>query len=301
VLPDTQHRLVAELAREDGGLDRPVAALEWQAPAWVRADGPFLLWQPGSHAPLVAPRKGMLEAFLALGDAPPQRIAAFASRWGVLGICEHDLPCSHNPPPIGAYNGPVYWCSPLGWYADDRQPYEPIATWRAFAREAFGVTRIAHRLMLGQVGEAEQWAIVYGRSGRRAPWWKPSVEGEKLIVARVLNEWLRLGSVRPVMEWRPSRKHERPAIRFGGSSGLFGALALQLALAIGKLDGLALCVHCRAEYMPAARSPKAGQRNFCPDCRKAGIPNRYSLRDWRERNRRTTGHGKKKTCETRSG
>jgi hypothetical protein len=226
----------------------------------------------------------MFEGFLALTEAQPERIREFAERWGMLGICEHGLPDSHNPPPVGAYTGRQYWCVPLGWYNEDRQCYEPIAIWRAFACEAYALARIGHRLMLGMVGEAEEWAIVYGRSGRRAPWWEQTVEGEKMIVARVVNEWLRIGNVRPVVEWRPRRKYERPAVRFGGSSGLFGALALQLALAVAGMEGLAVCSHCRAEYMPQRR-PKAGQRNFCLECREAHVPTRYSVRDYRERMR----------------
>jgi hypothetical protein len=40
----------------------------------------------------------MLSRFVELSEAKPERIRDFARRWGVLSICEHDLPASHNPP-----------------------------------------------------------------------------------------------------------------------------------------------------------------------------------------------------------
>jgi hypothetical protein len=83
--------------------------------------------------------------------------------------------------------------------------------------------------------------------------------------------------------WHVQQK--KPAVKFGGQ-GLFGAIALQLALAVGQSLGTAVCVHCRKEYSLTARRPKAGQRNFCPECRLEGIPSRYSLTDYRERVRK---------------
>jgi hypothetical protein len=211
----------------------------------------------------------MFEAFCGMADAPGRRILEFARKYGVLKICKHGLPSSHNP-----------GCN-LNWY--DR-PWEPLATWRAFSREAIALTRVADLVLEKKVGRPKDWLIVYGRSGREAPWWEQHVDVERIIIARVVNEWLTIGGVGPAVVWHHS--DERPSIRFGGPS-LFGALALQLALAVGQSRGLAICTHCGTKYPPAKRRPKTGQRHFCPECREKGVPNRYSLADYRNKIRNT--------------
>src|SRR5207247_2601592 len=37
------------------------------------------------------------QQFLELGEARSETIRDYARRWGVLGICRHGLPASHNP------------------------------------------------------------------------------------------------------------------------------------------------------------------------------------------------------------
>jgi hypothetical protein len=196
------------------------------------------------------------------------------------------VPCSHASP--GSER-----CRPLGW--SDQRPdnslhcWEPVAAWRAFSRRAFALIKLSDRLMQSKVGRPDDWRTVYAMSGRDAPWWKQHVGAERVLVGELVNEWLKMGDVRPYVDWNAHEK--KPTVTFGGS-GLFGALALQLALAVGQSAGLAVCTHCRKEYPPTTRRPKAGQRRFCPECREAGIPNRYSLIDHRERLRRSKSHTK---------
>jgi hypothetical protein len=242
-------------------------------------------------------------------------------RYGVLKICKHDLPCSHNPPsfpPVWESDFPFStpnpgslepaalsvdqmwpWCSPLGSGYENgvwSKQWEPLSTWRHFSRQASALTKIADRLLRGQVANPGDWATVYERSRGPAPSWVDErinpglVRAEGQLLARVVNEWFTIGNVRPVLTW-PS--DTRPSVRLGGpvwysgmawvsEAGLFGALAVQLALAVGQSRGFAICDHCRSEYVPERR-PRIGQRRFCQECRVAGIPNRYSLDDFRKK------------------
>ena len=272
---------LSAILTEEGDLGRPVDATLWtrQLEVEIRDDRLYYDESPGAEVRL---SRAMFPAFIQLGDAPTARIADFARNYGVFRICEHGLPCSHNPNPYPLV--PV-GCYPLGW--NDRLStygtYDPLKVWRAFAREAFALTKIADRLLQGHTGHAADWEIAYGRSGRKAPWWRQHVDVERIIIARITNEWLLIGNARPAVIWHHWGK--KPTVKLGGA-GLFGALALQLALAIGQSLGFAVCVHCRKEYPPTARRPKAGQRNFCPECRTQGIPSRYSLTDYRDRARK---------------
>jgi hypothetical protein len=47
-----------------------------------------------------------------------------------------------------------------------------------------------------------------------------------------------------------------------GHSPLFGAIALQLVLAISGAEGFAVCDECRNVYAPR-RTPRAGERHYC--------------------------------------
>src|SRR5437870_3100695 len=94
------------LSDSEGRSERPVTAPLLLVPGEIavergrlvyRSDG----WRERPQAP------GMLTDFLRLGDASPDRIAAYAATWGVLGICKDGWPYTHNPPPesAGGYNG----------------------------------------------------------------------------------------------------------------------------------------------------------------------------------------------------
>jgi len=54
-----------------------------------------------------------------------------------------------------------------------------------------------------------------------------------------------------------------------------------------KIDAFLVCTHCQKPYSPVVRAPKAGQRNFCPDCRREGVPSTYALKDFRLRQRQS--------------
>lgn len=100
------------------------------------------------------------------------------------------------------------------------------------------------------------------------------------VISRAVNWWLHVGMVRPRLLWG-----EQAAGIVFGSNSLFGHLALQLLLAIGKTEGLAVCSNCERIYAPS-RQPTAGKRSYCSTCREKGVAVRDAQRDHRYRRRK---------------
>ena len=311
----------------DAELDRALPG-ELLVPEVVELEGERLWWAGSVRTRRLRP--GLFQRFLDLAEAPAPKIRDYARRWGVLGICKHGLPASHNPDlrHVGQpWTGPkpilmaiamhhrlshqerttarfiedaaealqplterVVGCRPLGWdERDARLPvgalaWEPIDPWRLFSRQAHAILKIAERLKDGKVGNAADWQTVYTRSGKSAPWWDQQVDVECLQLARVLNEWVSLGNVRPRISWRSAGS---PEIHLVGPN-LFSAIALQLTFAVAGSDGVAVCSGCGRAHLPSRRG-RTEQRNYCSDCREHGVPLRDAQRDYRRR--RTPGFG----------
>ena len=120
-------------------------------------------------------------------------------------------------------------------------------------------------------------------SGRSIGLLGPNGAGKSTL----LNTLLGLGQVRPWVTWQKTSQVDlRPQIAYCGPS-LLANLALQLCLRVSRVDAFVVCTHCQKQYIPPGRAPKAGQRNFCPACRKQAIPKKYALQDFRERRRRS--------------
>ena len=297
-----------------GGLDRPLPLQVEGVPRSLELHGTgdhaFLVWD--STDPdwrTVEDWRGCLDAFVVLADARPEHFLAFALRFGVLRLCEHGLPVTHNPPRTATSpsvvhrgqmerfvvdqargkfvsGGPIVGCFPLG-YSEGRLCHEPLCQWRAFARNARALLRIAANLHRGKPGEPEAWRTGYELSGREAPWWKQppeipvaeAVAGGKFLLAAWVEEWLVLGGVRPSFQWRGTTGGD-PRIQLQAPSS-FGVLATQLAFAVARADGLAMCAACGVAYIPKRR-PRADRRSFCPGCGKTAA-NRLAQRESRRR------------------
>jgi len=275
-------------------------------------DGPVLV-DAGADWETEVP-DDLLLRFASLAEGSDREIVTFARTYGLLGLCVHGLPSSHNPPPYprGARGGgfratirsfladddldPVWriqtairlldsysdaelvnWCHPA-----DR---EFVEDWRLFAAGAAALLTIAGRLHQDRLPPLSAWEDVYGRSEIDPSRWRTprKVSSERSRLVRVVGEWIRLGNVRPVPTWGHG---EPPGIDLRGS-GLFAALARQLAFTIAGGGGFAFCHECSRFFVPARRrSPR--RRAFCPDCREAGAPAKWAMRDKRARDRKET-------------
>ena len=124
--------------------------------------------------------------------------------------------------------------------------WEPLERWRHFARQARAILDLAASLHTDQPGQPEDWQVVVQHRKQPVPWWRPSVEAEWILLSSVVQEWIRIGDVRPVMARGPTQGRQ---VEFGSSAGgtrLFGTLACQLLFTITRVTGVAVCSACAA-------------------------------------------------------
>ena len=293
-----------ELIPLKGPLGSHLPLTRSRLPAQVRLDGDRLVWTPPSREAEREPAvsEGLLLAFLKIRDA--DGVLRFAQRYGVLAICEHGWPASHRPIPYphpyalqrGAEGilyylpennvtgftqeyEPVSWCVPLG--SDGGQPWEPVARWLHFVGQASTILNLAAVLNGSRPRRAGQaaWEGLFDvRVAQRCA--GQPVEEQRRLLAACVEEWLALG--RPIL--RLSWSERMPQISI--AAGTFGLLASQLAAAVMGRSRMAWCSECGNPYSPE-RKPQTGRRNYCPDCREAGEPERIRAREyWRKKRRR---------------
>jgi len=252
-----------------GNVDRPVAFTHLRAPRDVRLVGVKLRWgsaEDWAQSKTIPPGYALLTEFLKLSDASDAAIENYAQTWGVLDICEHGVPATHNARRT-AVDPPGSACGPR---RDGESFWEKIADWRQFSREARAILNIAADLHLGKRATGDDWLVV-GCGAR------PNADAERVVLSFSVNRWLGLANVRLLFTWE-----SEPVVHIGGP-GLFGMLALQLASAIAR-NGLVLCSGCSGRY-EATRKPQSGRRSYCPECRKRGVPTRDAQRARQKRRR----------------
>jgi hypothetical protein len=228
---------------------------------------------------------GLLKSFLRLEEGGADGFLAFARQYGLLNLCEHDLPASHPPLPnpspaeVRRYSFP---CFPV---ALEPGGLERLDTWRIFSRAARALLSIAAKLKVGQPGDREDWRAVFGRSraGKHVyavPSYDSNLEREGVLLAGELERWFRLGNVRPVFGASDEGLEVEQL-----SVGLFPAIAKRLAFTIADYDGIALCDGCGKPCVPR-RETRSDRRNFCVRCDEAGLPGNLPVSDYRERRKK---------------
>jgi hypothetical protein len=254
----------------DGRIDRPLAQATWAtAGSHELADGGLQAIGQPIHE--VHADEELLARFVELVGRDDQALVTFADRYGLLGLCEHELPASHNPMPYGFQSGVATWCNSI--------ETESTAIWRTFSGQARAMVNVAAAVRAGRPGAERDWAEIYARSGRNAPWWKQSADVDASNLAHVVNEWLQLGNVRPALAGRE--------LRMITSGGLFGALAVRLAAAVATAPTVYLCDGCGnpVDLSSRDRKPQTGRRVFCDACQATGVPNRIRAQEARARKR----------------
>jgi transposase-like protein len=217
-----------------------------------------------------------------LADSSEDRILAYARKWGMLQLCKHDFP---------AYHSQIYWPAREVWSGSkpcyirgepEGPLWEPVESWRVWARRARATLRIAADLYKGKLGELVDWqaavALEYVPVERLMINFEKTVERRWGELNYLLNYWLALGPVQPWIE----RRNGTEVITFGGDGGLFAALATQLTLMVARADGISLCTNCGNPYSPT-RKPRSDQRRYCSVCRKGKYPLRHGAADYRAR------------------
>ena len=311
---------LAGLVAQSGELDRPIAAGTYTVPNHIGLDGDNLKWDTPFH--FRNPARDLLTRFVRLAEADGGKVLEFAREHGVLGICRHGLPASHNPEPSDIH--PVLWphlisswCLPQRWVGQQPEEpligsgfseperwmyWEPIEAWRRFAADARAILNFAAELHNDRCGREVDWdtmfeslrpasAEVWFRRGRSdVERGKKDVWMGRYLLAEQLNLRLQLGNVRPTVVWGGVQTDDTkgPVALFQGE-GLYGMIALQLAMAVSKSHGFAVCRECGTAYAPRRR-PNLAQRNYCDSCRRLKVPERNATRAYRKRKREERGN-----------
>jgi hypothetical protein len=249
------------------------------------------------HGRRIRPSQHILEGFLGLGSASNERIQAFAKRYGPLLI----------------------YCK-TRYRNRELIVTEECSVWRYFAKSLKAMLSIAAGLQISLPGQdlKRDWDILAKaplavreteeRDDRPDDLLKPTpLHPEREWAARayfvsnrkhrhrvmwlgLLNCLLELGRVRPWLLWDGSATENLPHLVFSGPN-LLSYLSIQVCLSAAKQDSFAMCTYCQMQYTPK-RAPKVGQRNYCPECRKEGIPVRMAQRARLARKRRTGKSGR---------
>lgn len=217
-----------------------------------KTGAPALRWRSvrellkGRELPRVTEDPSVLDAFAALATATPERVLAFARKYGMLQLCKHGMRSLHDSRPSR-----VVVCGALN--------PEPVAVYTALAGEVQAILRLAARARSGRPGRPQDWDLL---AGEPVPRDFQTAQHARSLVTLSIQRWFEDSGVRPRFTWD---KQGQPEVRLGGA-GVFGALALQLAFAVAHTDGLASCDGCGQFFMP--KRIQGDRRSWCPNCGK---------------------------------
>lgn len=256
----------------------------WRTPTGVE----WLLTGGQSAEDLVVSTTGLLRDLMAMSRPPltASAICGFVTTWGVPELCAHGLPFAHlGPVRVSAVNRAAEVCPR---YADDKGEAVRVDDLLAWSRRAGAVWRAGASIRLGRRPSAGDMALAAGARawpslGDAAADLQRTIEA--MVVAESVDDLLGLAGVRPSVRWLHQPSGYRVDVRPWGP---LGAAALQLALALARADGFAMCDGCGKTYVPR-RKPAVGKRHFCPTCRGDGVPVRLAQRDQLARRRQAQG------------
>jgi hypothetical protein len=262
-------------------LGRRLPVVGWDVPRWVsvreeRLEYRYIGLKGSSQQRWVRPQREFLEKFLQLAEAPAEKILAYARNWGVLEICEHNLPASHQPGAFPSDSG-VPGCRPL--QTEEGRWWEPLDAWRRLARRLQGLLNVATGAYEGRASQRRDWErIVPDEPEEQLD--NNTVQSDRFSVAYYLNWEVRLARVRLRCIW----DGDVPDIKLGGD-GLYAALVVQTVYAVNQSEGIATCTACGSAYAPK-RQPNPNRARYCDACRKTGAPERAASRAYRARLRK---------------
>lgn len=107
----------------------------------------------------------------------------------------------------------------------------------------------------------------------------------RAFLGTLVDDLMRLGGVRLGFDWTD----RLPEVNLE-AGGLLGAIAIELAFAVSRASGFAICSECDDVYTPSRR-PVEGKRSYCQSCKESGAPVRNAQRDYRRRSSRAQQGG----------
>jgi hypothetical protein len=303
--------LYASVLGAGDGLNEPPAPIgQWTVPTEIALVDGRLHWDGEGPRRTGAQGPKMLTNFVLLADAPDERIRDYAQTCGVLGLCSHGWPHTHNWPALrGAEFGP----SPCHSDPDG----ESVDRWRALARQALSLLNVSNGLLNGRPSSDEDWAwdpsYVVARSKPHPSWTalrddiaremfgahEPAkrrtmatdqpdenallLGADRLRVAYWVQTWIAIANIRPEFRWDPIT--DLPTIDVIPGS-LFGALAFDLAYTISRAEPMKLCHDCKRFFAPETQDRPGPKYRYCDDCRTQRKRWARAKQRQRERNQR---------------
>jgi hypothetical protein len=285
---------LGESADTEGRLGRPFQYGTWFVPGRAVVEGDDLLWWAGGWKKRPRADEYLLRDFVSIRNE--SAVLKFATKWGPLLLCEHELPRVHHAS-CQLVGGPKWW-SRTRLVDVDKPCREKLSSWYRFAAMADSTLFAGAALRSDEEIPVERWRKIFAHpafqpqltgmpdldcANMSSPWWNRRFD--RRFVRDVLNVWLEVSAVRPLLaSWDAT-----PSLGFE-VHGVFGAIAIQLLLATTATDGWVICSNprCLETFSPIQRRPKTGQRRFCLKCREAGVPKALAKLDYNRRLREAT-------------
>lgn len=268
--------------------------------AELSEDGLTVEWRyaedPSQGRSLPDDYTGVLGKFIVIRHA--EQIPQFITKYGKLNLCEqHGRPWNHNSRVID-------WTRPIS-LEQLKQPdcvpgiepdsgAESVQEWLDLANQFRALLQLCTGVRDGDsnIFESPAWDVVNAWPVSADPENDgPDFKQARPTLANLINNFLEIGGVRLQVLW-PGTKNEPDLAYPSGELGLFGVLALQLAMLVTRTDGIYECSGCCELYPRKARKPKPGQNNWCPICKADGVDHRNLMREMRANNPDTKGTAK---------
>ena len=181
----------------------------------------------------------LLAIFCNIAEAPDteRAVNAFASRWGMLGLCDHGLPYTHNPR-----------CHPN---------HETVDAYKALSLCLGSLQRIGLEVAVGRRGDAVDWeltdSILYPGSPSTLEKSIPARDRLQLLIERLVS----ISRLQPRLAWKDGSW----VIDFDALEGSNVVAILTLQLIAGIAHGaLRKCRDCPRWFEPN------GRQVYCAAC-----------------------------------
>jgi hypothetical protein len=247
----------------------------WRVEAGVGRVGRYVAAHAltAGNARRVFPDQELLLRFVGLAEESEEGIVAFASAWGMLGLCHRGLAPGHDAwIPGGPLKMRQHTCSRR---IRDGFVLESFEDWRLHARRAAAILSLGAVVHDPKARPTADWSSIGLRSWRTG--------SAAFNLARLLNEWLELGRVRPgitVVDPTTQTALTDARVEFI-VDGLYGGIGLLLLMAVARSDEVIPCSErgCTGLARPGRRgTAPCCDRHLGPATRNRDRQRRYKLR-----------------------
>lgn len=267
--PQFRSKLQAAGLAPSGALGQriPLSEAPWLSEVGeLTANGTGIRWKPvaqlqgqsrGQPWPRAVRDPRVLDAFVKLADGAPSDVRQFVTRFGMLALCKCGIPAHRDCRPLNP--------QPVEWYLHYAKEVRAVLSLMVDARDQNA--RI----------DLDDWSTVTRASAGIAYDKTPTRLAARFAIWQTASWWLAQSPTDLRLAWSQDGE---PTVQLGGG-GTWGALARQLAFAVARGHGIALCAGCGATFTP--KRIQAGRVSWCDTCKQTGAAARESKRRQRAR------------------